>query len=229
MMHVTPPALARSLSSFPKNCIICAQHPCHDRPLPGEPLEFIPTFCLGHEPVLPRLRPRRIAPTLNPGLKSLRMKFGRSNISREPRLAFVTQTPLEQLLPRAHPGFYPANTVVCEGNQFSEAAYLILSGGCEVRLIQRDGKPQVCHRLSPGETFGAEENRPEDARTVAVATADSVILRIDRKHFDELRSHRHGGTPRLNGNGHPSNGQGASLERILPLRTVPERPSHQVV
>ena len=151
------------------------------------------------------------------------MKFGRSNTPREPRLSFVTQAPLEQLLPRAHPGFYPANTVICEGNQFSDAAYFILSGGCEVRRIRRDGKPQVCTRLNPGETFGAEENRPEDDRTLAVATTDSVILRIDRKHFEELRSGRNGGVPRLNGNGHRAS------ERILPLRTVPERPSHQVV
>jgi NTE family protein len=154
------------------------------------------------------------------------MKFGRSTTPSEPRLSFITQAPLEQLLPRAQSGFYPANSVVCEGNQFSDAAYLLLSGGCEVRRIQRDGKPQTSHRLSPGETFGAEENRPEDARTVAVATADSVILRIDRKHFDELRSYRQGGTPRLTGSGLAG---GAHRSGVLPLRTVPARPSNQVV
>jgi len=65
---------------------------------------------------------------------------------------------------------------ICEGGEFSEAAYFVLSGRCELRRRQPDGTEEVFDRLEPGDTFGAlDEIRPDDAGTSAVAATDSVV------------------------------------------------------
>jgi NTE family protein len=154
------------------------------------------------------------------------MKFGRSMDSRENPLSFVSKATLAQLTPHARPGLYPSNTLICADHQLSEAAYFILSGSCELRRRQPDGTEQVLDRLEPGDTFGGlDEIRPDNAGTSAVASTDSVVLRIERKELELLRSA---------GNGHSSNGHSPAnghhdTERILALHTAPAPLPQQVV
>ena len=140
------------------------------------------------------------------------MKFGRS-------IDTITKATLEQLTRHARPGLYRTNARICEGGEFSEAAYFVLSGRCELRRRQPDGTEEVFDRLEPGDTFGAlDEIRPDDAGTSAVAATDSVVLRIERKELDLLRSAGNG-----NGNGHGQNG-GNGHDEAKEIRSSPNVP-----
>src|SRR6266446_4620369 len=93
------------------------------------------------------------------------------------RLSFVTSAPLERLIPHGHIGHYPKGMQICSGKQLSEAAYLVLSGSCELRRVAQNGPEEVLNTIGPGAAFGGlEETQLDDLCTVAVATADTVVL-----------------------------------------------------
>jgi NTE family protein len=234
--------------SYPKNCASGCNIRATSLFSPGKPLDFIPAFLLAHKPGLARLVQKLVTRIVGTGFKNLRMKFGSEIDSREHRLSFVTKATLEQLTPHARPGLYLTNTLICEGQELSHAAYFILSGSCELRRHQADGQEEIFDRLNPGDIFGGlEEIRPDDARISAVASSDSVVLRIERKELDALRSSgngesSNGHTPAGNGhapsgnghtpagNGHVPGGNGhTEADRILQLPTSPARLQRQVV
>ncbi|HWV99804.1 MAG TPA: patatin-like phospholipase family protein [Candidatus Acidoferrum sp.] len=112
------------------------------------------------------------------------------------RLAFLTKAPLERLTRYAQARQYLKGTCICSETQFSEAAYFILSGSCELRAAGPDGVEETLDTLGPGAVFGGfEEVLPEDGGTSVVAASDSVLLRIERGHLDALRAEACGQIP----------------------------------
>lgn len=116
------------------------------------------------------------------------MNLGRSLRVDEERLSFVTKAPLERLAPHAHTSHYAKGARICSDLQFSEAAYFILSGACELSRTLPDGQQEVLDTLGPGTAFGAVEKADLDgAPAAAVATTDCVILSINRQSLEQLR------------------------------------------
>src|SRR5205814_10658982 len=100
------------------------------------------------------------------------------------RLSFVTKAPLERLVSHGRPAAYLTGARICGGNQLSEAAYLILSGSCELRRNPANGPEEVLDTLGPGAAFGGLDRiQSDDACTTAVAIADSVVLSIPRENL----------------------------------------------
>lgn len=115
------------------------------------------------------------------------MNVGPSAGNRE-RLSFLTKSPLERLTPHAEPRYFSKGVRISGGQQLSEAAYLILSGGCEVRRTLPDGQQQVLENLGPGAAFGGLETvEGEEVWTTVSATADTIVLRVERQRLDYLR------------------------------------------
>jgi NTE family protein len=104
------------------------------------------------------------------------------------RLSFLTKSPLERLTPHAEPRYFRKGVQVCGGQQLCEAAYLILSGGCELRRTLADGQQEVLENLGPGAAFGGLETvEGEEIWTTVFATADTIVLRVERERLDFLR------------------------------------------
>jgi NTE family protein len=98
------------------------------------------------------------------------------------------KSPLERLTPHAEPRYFSKGVRICGGQQLCEAAYLILSGSCELRRTLPDGQQQVLESLGPGYAFGGlEKIDGEEIWTSVFATADSIVLRLDRERVDFLR------------------------------------------
>jgi len=115
------------------------------------------------------------------------MNVGPSAGNRE-RLCFLTKSPLERLTPHAEPRYFSKGVRISGGQQLIEAAYLILSGGCEVRRTLPDGEQQVLENLGPGAAFGGlEKIEGEEVWTTVFATADTIVLRVERQRLDYLR------------------------------------------
>jgi NTE family protein len=115
------------------------------------------------------------------------MNVGPSAGNRE-RLSFLTKSPLERLTPHAEPRYFSKGVRISGGQQLCEAAYLILSGGCEVRRTLPDGQQQVLENLGPGAAFGGlEAVEGEEVWTTVSATADTIVLRVERQRLDYLR------------------------------------------
>jgi NTE family protein len=150
------------------------------------------------------------------------MNVGRSLRVDEERLSFVTKAPLERLAPHARTGHYPKGSCICSDHQFSEAAYFILSGACELTRILPDGQPEVLDTLGPGTAFGGvEESDLDSAPTTAVATTDCVILCISRQSLEELRSEANGRRAfESNGHGNPT---GQLLQSDRDHQTLPRQ------
>ncbi|HWX19859.1 MAG TPA: patatin-like phospholipase family protein [Candidatus Binatia bacterium] len=111
----------------------------------------------------------------------------------EERLAFLTKAPLESLTRYAHVCHYIKGAPICTEAQFSELAYFILSGSCELRAAGSDGAEEALDTLGPGAVFGGlEEVQPEDSPMSVVAASDSVLLRIERCHLEALRAEASG-------------------------------------
>src|SRR3954451_13263014 len=105
------------------------------------------------------------------------------------RLTFLTKLPLERLTPHARPQYFSKGVRITGGQQLCEAAYLILSGGCELRRSLPDGQQQVLQNLGPGAAFGGlEKIEGEEVWTTAFAAADTVVLRVDREKLGSLRA-----------------------------------------
>jgi len=120
----------------------------------------------------------------------------------EDKLAFVRKAPLERLIPYARPTHFSKGSCISDTDQLFQAAYFILSGGGELRASGPDQSQQVLDTLGPGTVFGALDiPRAEDARLMAVATEDSVVLRIDRESLELLRA-QEATQSRNGGNGH---------------------------
>ena len=118
----------------------------------------------------------------------LRMNTERLLKEETERLSFVTKAPLERLIPHGQTGHYPKGMHICAGKQLSEAAYLILSGSCELRRVLQNAPEEVLKTIGPGAAFGGlEEAGPDDLCTIAIATADTVVLCIGRANFEALR------------------------------------------
>src|SRR5258706_5334369 len=112
---------------------------------------------------------------LSQDLDGLRMNAGRSMKEETDRLSFVTNAPLERLIPHGQIGHYPGGMQICAGKQLSEAAYLVLSGSCELRRAAQNGPEEVLKTIGPGAAFGSlEETQLDDLSTAAIATADTV-------------------------------------------------------
>src|SRR5437588_708077 len=112
------------------------------------------------------------------------------------RLSFLTKSPLERLTPHAQPRYFARGVRISGGQQLCEAAYLILSGGCELRRTLPDGQQQVLENLGPGAAFGGLEKLDgENNWTTVVATADTVVLRLAREKLDSLRVEAGQGSP----------------------------------
>ena len=152
------------------------------------------------------------------------MKIGRLQKEDPERLSFVTKAPLERLIPHGQPAQYPKGTRICDGHQLSEAAYLILSGSCELRRAAADGPQEVLQTLGPGAAFGGlDPLQLDDSGTTAVATADSIVLRIGRDGLEILRNQEIG--PRWNEtSGHPE-ASSPAVRLQSPDKPLP----HQVV
>src|SRR5690242_13185769 len=104
------------------------------------------------------------------------------------RLSFLTKAPLERLTPHAQPQYFSKGVRITGGAQLCDAAYLILSGACELRRTLPDGQQQVVENLGPGAAFGGLEKLDGDEMwTTVVATADTVVLRLERDSFARLR------------------------------------------
>src|SRR5580765_829782 len=104
------------------------------------------------------------------------------------RLSFLMKSPLERLTPHAEPRYFSKGVRISGGQQLCEAAYLILSGGCELRRTLPDGQQQVLENLGPGSAFGGlEKVEGEEIWTSVFATADSIVLRLERERLDFLR------------------------------------------
>src|SRR6267142_2430238 len=115
------------------------------------------------------------------------MNVGPSAGNRE-RLSFLMKSPLERLTPHAEARYFSKGVRICGGQQLIEAAYLILSGGCEVRRTLPDGQQQVLENLGPGAAFGGlEKIEGEEVWTTVFATADTIVLRVERQRLDYLR------------------------------------------
>jgi NTE family protein len=104
------------------------------------------------------------------------------------RLSFLTKSSLERITPHAEPQYFSKGARISGGQQLCEAAYLIVSGGAEVRRTLPDGHEQVLQNLGPGYAFGGLENiEGEEVWTTVFATADTLVLRIARERLDFLR------------------------------------------
>jgi NTE family protein len=104
------------------------------------------------------------------------------------RLSFLTKLPVERLTPHARPQYFSKGVRITGGQQLCEAAYLILSGDCELRRSLPDGRQEVIENLGPGAAFGGlEKLEGEEKWTTVVATADTVVLRLERESFERLR------------------------------------------
>jgi NTE family protein len=105
------------------------------------------------------------------------------------RLSFLTKSPLERLTPHAEPRYFSKGVRICGGEQLCEAAYLILSGSCELRRTLPNGQQQVLQNLGPGAAFGGlEKIDGEEVWTTVFATADTVLLRLGREKVESLRA-----------------------------------------
>src|SRR5215468_7637450 len=105
------------------------------------------------------------------------------------RLSFLMKSPLERLTPHAEPRYFSKGVRISGGQQLCEAAYLILSGGCELRRTLPDGQQQVLENLGPGNAFGGlEKIEGEEVWTTVFATADTIVLRMDCDKLDSLRA-----------------------------------------
>src|ERR1051326_3865412 len=94
------------------------------------------------------------------------------------RLSFLTKLPVERLTPHARPQYFSKGVRITGGQQLCEAAYLILSGDCELRRSLPDGRQEVIENLGPGAAFGGLEKLEGERKwTPFVATADTVVLR----------------------------------------------------
>jgi NTE family protein len=123
----------------------------------------------------------------------LRMNAERLLKEETERLSFVTKAPLERLVPHGQIGHYPKGMHICTGKQFSEAAYLILSGSCELRRVLQNAPEEVLKTIGPGGAFGGlEETGLDDLSTIAIATADTVVLCIGKASFETLREQESG-------------------------------------
>src|SRR4026209_1641866 len=92
-------------------------------------------------------------------------------------LSFLTEIPLGRLTSYAKPRQFPEGAEVSDGSELCEAAWFILSGSCEIRRSLADGSQEILTSYRPGEAFGScAEPFPENTRTSAVATSDSVLL-----------------------------------------------------
>src|SRR5260370_18976256 len=69
------------------------------------------------------------------------------------RLSFLMKSPLERLTPHAEARYFSKGVRICGGQQLCEAAYLILSGGFELRPILPHGHQKVLGNLGPGAAF----------------------------------------------------------------------------
>jgi NTE family protein len=100
----------------------------------------------------------------------------------------LMKSPLERLTPHAEPRYFSKGVRISGGQQLCEAVYLILSGGCELRRTLPDGQQQVLENLGPGSAFGGlEKVEGEEIWTSVFATADSIVLRLERERLDFLR------------------------------------------
>jgi NTE family protein len=105
------------------------------------------------------------------------------------RLSFLMKSSLERLTPHAEPRYFSKGVRISGGQQLCEAAYLIVSGGCELRRTLPDGQQQVLENLGPGSAFGGlEKVEGEEVWTTAFATADTIVLRMDCEKLDSLRA-----------------------------------------
>lgn len=137
------------------------------------------------------------------------------------RLSFLTKSPLERLTPYAQPQYFSKGASITGGAQLCEAAYLILSGGCELRRGLPDGQQQVIENLGPGAAFGGlEKVDGEETWTTVVATADTVVLRLERESFAKLRDESVSATPTT---ATIQAGQGASATTTATGATSSER------
>jgi NTE family protein len=104
------------------------------------------------------------------------------------RLSFLTKSPLERLTPHAQPRFFSKGVRITGSQQLCEAAYLILSGCCEMRRSLPNGQQQILENLGPGAAFGGlDKIDGEEVWTTVVATEDTVVLRLDRVQLEFLR------------------------------------------
>src|SRR5262252_3478386 len=104
------------------------------------------------------------------------------------RLSFLTKSPLERLTRHAQPRFFSKGVRITGSQQLCDAAYLILSGGCEMRRSLPDGQQQVLENLGPGAAFGGlDKVDGEEVWTTVVATEDTVVLRLERDQLEFLR------------------------------------------
>jgi len=143
------------------------------------------------------------------------------------RLSFLMKSPLERLTPHAQPRYFSKGVRITGGEQLCEAAYLILSGGCEIRRTLPDGQQQVLENLGPGAAFGGlEKIDGEEVWNTVIATADTVVLRLDREKLDSLRAEVGRASPRAAENCDTSS---ASTARGDARPTVARRLPRQIV
>lgn len=94
-------------------------------------------------------------------------------------LEILAKAPLDKVIPHAQVTPYLYGQRICSGEHLAEAAFLIISGTCELRRTAWSGEPQALHLYSIGGVFGChEEPMPEDLETEVIATSDCVVLRI---------------------------------------------------
>src|ERR1051325_11128849 len=114
------------------------------------------------------------------------------------RLSFLTKSPLERLIPHGQPRFFSKGVRIAGGEQLCEAAFLSLSGGCELRRSLPNGQEIVLENLGRGAAFGGlEKIDAEEVWTAVVATADTVVLGFDRENLEKLRAELPSGSPSI--------------------------------
>jgi NTE family protein len=153
-------------------------------------------------------------------------------------LSFLREIPLGRLLSYAKPRNFLEGAQISDGSGLSEAAWLLLSGSCELRKSVGDGRQERLSRFGPGEAFGVgESSDPQDPQTTAVATSDSVLLCFDRTTLELIRAEK--ASPTSNGNGYHRddgsnginghNGDNAPADRIVSLERHEEILPRRVV
>jgi eukaryotic-like serine/threonine-protein kinase len=81
---------------------------------------------------------------------------------------------------------FPPGTVVVREGDPGEEAFIITTGHCSVRKLER-GQPREISRLGPGEVFGETAILSRTARTATVVAIDEVTVKIVTRPLIEER------------------------------------------
>jgi NTE family protein len=119
-----------------------------------------------------------------------------SSIERQQPDGLLSKVPAERLLEYGKVGHFVRDSVVCNGDQLGECAYLVLKGKCELRRKSTDAGNRVIQVFETGGTFGGLiDGMPERLSTEVVATQESVVLAVRMEDLPSLERQPNGEQP----------------------------------